>query len=607
MRRFYFQRSSGRLLFALLIISMLLVTGGCGGKAASPTPSLTPTDTLIPTSTPRPTATLTPTITPTPPPAANQVDFPVRAIVYRPWTTADWANVTLQPESGPYDSSDPKILAKQITEMQSAGIQVGLLPWNGEESDAQLEAIFAASQDSGFLWALLDETEKNGDPASGQITLDLQHIQKTFGDLPNYLQVDRRPVVFVDVEEQDDGCGMTTRWRDGNTPKAYLVMQAIPNYSTCAAQPDHWMDLYPDTPADPPVTDSYTLVAQSWHPYDLAGKQTALDQWGRDVLKMAGLHPDLEIIELFNDFAAQDNIELAEGWAGAGQYFLDVLAANGKGYQDLMAKALSSGEVIMVGAGNIAVCGSSGTQATADLLGQIQGTIFTAGNNAYDRGTFQEFAQCFDPTWGQYKSRIYPAVGDNDYLTGGATPYFQYFGERAGDPSKGYYSFDAGSWHVVVLNSVCRSAGGCGLDSPQVAWLKDDLDSHTSQCTLAIWQSPLYSSGQIGGTKSVLPFWTVLYDAGADVVVNGLDRDYERFAPMDPFGTLDQDKGIREFVVGTGGGGVRPMNSPQPNSEYTIAYTYGVLELKLKKGSYSWEFVPQAGMGATDSGDGECH
>ncbi len=268
----------------------------------------------------------------------------------------------------------------------------------------------------------------------------------------------------------------------------------------------------------------------------------------------------------------------------------------------------TSGDAVLVGAGDISICSSTGDDQTAALLRGISGEIFTAGDNSNNSGTTQQFNDCFNPTWGQYKSRIHPTPGNHDYLTSGASAYYNYFGSAAGPSGKGYYSYNLGSWHIVVLNSNCSSAGGCGAGSTQERWLRADLAANPTQCTAAYWHHPRFSSGAVhGNSTAVQPLWQALYDAGAEIVMNGHDHHYERFAPQTPSGGLDSLRGIREFIVGTGGAGTRGLGTTQPNSEVRNGSTLGVLKLTLHSGSYSWNFIPVAGKTFTDSGSEVCH
>jgi acid phosphatase type 7 len=266
---------------------------------------------------------------------------------------------------------------------------------------------------------------------------------------------------------------------------------------------------------------------------------------------------------------------------------------------------------VLVGAGDIASCDDlAGAVATANLLDKIPGTVFAAGDLAYPDGSAEQFANCYDPTWGRFKARTRPSPGNHEFHAAGGTPYFDYFGAGAGEPSKGYYSYDLGAWHVVVLNSNCPElSGGCAKGSAEEEWLRQDLAAHPAACTVGYWHHPLFSSGkEHGNDPEIKPFWEDLYAAHAAVVINGHDHDYERFAPQNPDGQADPAHGIREFVVGTGGkNSHRSFAAPRPNSEVRQANTFGVLKLTMHPKSFDWEFVPEAGKTFSDSGSGECH
>lgn len=262
----------------------------------------------------------------------------------------------------------------------------------------------------------------------------------------------------------------------------------------------------------------------------------------------------------------------------------------------------------MVGAGDIADCGNNRDEATARLLGRIGGTVFTLGDSVYDRGTSAEFRNCYAPSWGKYKRRTKPASGNHEYYTDNAAPYYSYFGARAGSPNKGYYSYNRGAWHVVVLNSNCDKIGGCGETSRQGKWLRADLARDKSRCTLAYFHHPLYASGTKVQTTSVRPFWDMLHADGADVILAGHAHRYERLAPQTPGGFRSYKNGIRQFIVGTGG---KPPSGPagakDDNSQVLNDSTPGVLKLNLHPRAYSWKFVPVAGKTFTDSGKQRCH
>jgi hypothetical protein len=271
----------------------------------------------------------------------------------------------------------------------------------------------------------------------------------------------------------------------------------------------------------------------------------------------------------------------------------------------------SKDDPVFVGAGDIASCDDlAGAEATAKLIDKIPGTVFAVGDLAYPDGSDEQFANCYGPTWGRFKDRTRPAPGNHEYHSNGASGYVHYFGAAAGDPTKGYYSYDLGQWHILALNSECVQVGGCDVTSKQGKWLQQDLKDHPAGCTLAYFHKPLFSSGLAHGNDlEVKPLWDMLYHAGADLVINGHDHDYERFAPQDPSGKADGEHGIREFVVGSGGKNSHRIfaSTPVPNSEARNADTFGVLRLTLHPKSYDWQFVPQEGKVFTDSGGGACH
>lgn len=276
-------------------------------------------------------------------------------------------------------------------------------------------------------------------------------------------------------------------------------------------------------------------------------------------------------------------------------------------------KVLEAQTFVLVGAGDIASCKNpEGARATAKLIEQIPGTVFAAGDLAYEHGSAEEFKNCYDPTWGRFKSRTKPALGNHEYAESTASGYFQYWGGQAGPTGKGYYSFDLGAWHIVVLNTNCsvEGLGGCGKDSAQEMWLKEDLASHPNACILAYGHHALFSSGVFrrhAAHPEVKQFWEDLYAAHADLILAGHEHSYERFAPQDPEGKADPGRGIREIVAGTGGRSHDLLGFATPNSEVRNWDTFGVLKLTLSSGKYAWEFIPEEGKSFRDSGTATCH
>jgi hypothetical protein len=255
--------------------------------------------------------------------------------------------------------------------------------------------------------------------------------------------------------------------------------------------------------------------------------------------------------------------------------------------------------------------------ATSDLLlNAPYSAVLALGDNQYTCGGYNAFLQSYGPSWGRVLGITHPVPGNHEYVTSGGTDcdfsgqaagYFQYFGSAAGEPGKGYYSYDLGSWHLLALNSNCLEIGGCLAGSPEETWLKADLAAHASQCTLAYWHHPRFTSSAVGETTDVAGFWDDLYSAGADLILNGHTHGYERFAPQDPQRQYDPAAGLRELVVGTGGEDFQALGSAKPLTELRQPDTFGVLQLTLHPSSYDWRFIPVAGSTFSDSGSGFCH
>ena len=254
---------------------------------------------------------------------------------------------------------------------------------------------------------------------------------------------------------------------------------------------------------------------------------------------------------------------------------------------------------------------------TSDLLVNTNlAAVLALGDTQYYCGSYSAHMLSYDPSWGRVKDITHPTVGNHEYLTDGGTGcttdnagaagYFKYFGKSAGSRGEGYYSFDIGDWHLIALNSNCGVAGGCSPSSPQGKWLSADLKAHKNHCTLAFWHIPLFSSGGRDNNNTEL-LWQQLYDHDADVILEAHDHIYERFAPQTSSGMPDPERGIRSFIVGTGGDELTEIVTTAANSEVRNASVFGVLMLTLHANSYEWNFVPEAGQTFTDTGSGLCH
>ena len=267
-----------------------------------------------------------------------------------------------------------------------------------------------------------------------------------------------------------------------------------------------------------------------------------------------------------------------------------------------------AGNPILVGAGDIARCDGPGDEQTADLLKILPGIVFTLGDNAYESGSPQDLQDCYAPTWGQLLDRTeFVVMGNHDLRTDNGQPNKDYFGSRIVRDGVTWYSQNVATWHVVVLDADCGLiSGGCGPGSPELTWLQSDLAANRQPCTLAMWHQPLFSSGSHGYDPLVKPFWDALYGAGAELVLNGHDHDYERFAPQDPSGTVDEARGMTEIVVGTGGGVPRGFAKPVANSLSRADHLYGVISITLLPDGWTTRFVSPDSLFA-DSSSGTCH
>lgn len=316
--------------------------------------------------------------------------------------------------------------------------------------------------------------------------------------------------------------------------------------------------------------------------------------------------PDGRYRESYLSFIAQQGqtyYVAVDGKAFAGGY-----SATGSIFMEWWQNPPSAGGTLLTAGDVHADCNGTFDEQTAQLLlGYPNATVAATGDLADPNSTATAFTNCYGPSWGQVESRTRPAVGNHEYdLSPNAAPYFNYFGtNQAGALGKGFYSYELGGWHVVVLNSNCTEVGGCGPGSEQYAWLQQDLTANVNSCTLAYFHHPLFASSDLA-TPRVKPFWDLLYQYGADVIVNAHARQYERFAPMTPDGVVDTTRGIREFVVGTGGAPPLPLGAPAANSEIVSNSAYGVLKLDLNADGYTWKFLPTAGTTLTDSGHGTC-
>jgi hypothetical protein len=572
-----------------------------------------------------------------------QPAMPIRAAMYYDWYPEAWQQHGIarfthySPTLGLYDSGDQSVVAAHVGAMRYANLDAGIVSWwgRGTPSDTRLPQLLAAAPDV-FRWAVYYEPEGVGDPSAETIRNDLLYIRDHLASSPGYLRVGGRFVVFA-YGSGAEGCGMVQRWKDANTVGAYVVLKVFPGYRTCPEQPDGWHQYGPSQAEDDHSPWAYTISPGFY----LAGESAErlprdLATWRRAIQDMVDSGARFQLVTTFNEWGEGTAIESANEWQTASGYgaYLDAMhelvpvrpppapAPNGP------ARSRSSDPVIAA-AGDIACDPASGSfnagrgtgsncaQAeTAALLRPNLAAVLTLGDTQYEDNQYGKFLASFDRSWGKLKHLIRPTIGNHEYLTPQAAGYFRYFGSAAGDPSKGYYSYDIGKWHLISLNSECGFVGGCGPGSPQERWLRADLAAHPARCTLAYWHEPRFSSGEHGNALQMGFIWNILVAAHADVVLSGHNHDYERFDPLGaspPVGDKFQDPtpapdGIREFVVGTGGRNHYAFDHPPLAGEAVRnSSTYGVLQLTLHPTSYDWHFVPVDGVGFTDAGSGTCN
>ena len=306
-------------------------------------------------------------------------------------------------------------------------------------------------------------------------------------------------------------------------------------------------------------------------------------------------------------------------YAAEGDYHVTVSVTNSLNVTGTDGLTVDATAPVIIAAGDIGDCTRTSDEATGALLDTIPGTVMPLGDNAYVSGTPTEYANCYDPAWGRVKNRTRPVPGNHDYYNPGpsknADGYFGYFGAAAGPDKKGYYDFTLGTWFIIVLNTGTENGDSIKAGSAQEQWLRAELASHSQQCTLALWHHPQFTTvtGRPFIRPETTPLFQALYDGGVDLLLNGHDHTYQRFAPMRADGTADAAFGVRQITVGTGGGeGLYGFGPTTPNLEVRAGNgedpTFGVLKLTLHESSYDWKFIPAPGLGSfTDSGTGNCH
>ena len=554
-----------------------------------------------------------------------QPSLPIVAAFYYPWFPHAWNQSGLYPFSnftphqGFYASSEGSVIRQHITQAHDSGIDAFLASWWGEghRTDVALAAVMTEASKSDpleFRWAIYYEREGIEDPSVEDILADLSYLEEEFFSRPNYLHVDSDPVLFV-YGDPDDGSEMATRWlqvKQRLNERLYLNLKVFPGYLEGPNQPNSWHQ-YAPAESLIEMKGSVNLSPGFWKANESTPRLERNEARFRlEVEEMSKKEVDFHLITSWNEWGEGTSIEPSLEF---GNLYLDILCEVLNPQESCGGQVQSQGDspYVLVGAGDIADCDGH-EEATARLVegvirsGYQDVGVFVAGDAAYESGTDEEFRECYDPTWGRFKERTFPAPGNHEYRTPDAAGYYAYFGAAAGTSGQGYYSYDVGEWHVVVINSNCEDLGGCEKGSAQELWLRSDLASNKSKCILAYSHHPRFSSGHHGDNPELSDLWSTLYEFGVEVFISGHDHNYERFAPQKPDGTLDSETGIRQFVVGTGGKSLREIEAVKPNSEAASDQDHGVLKLSLHADSYEWEFISTAlPTFYRDSGSSRCN
>ncbi|WP_299444946.1 DNRLRE domain-containing protein [uncultured Phycicoccus sp.] len=631
----------------------------------APTSTPTPTATTSAMASPTPTGSATPTPTPTGQgPIRATFYYPWFPEAWKQQGFDPFTRYV--PSAGWYDSSAPALIDQHIDSMVYAGMDAGIASWwgQGSRTDTRIGALLSRAAGKPFTWALYYEREGSSDPSASTIAADLAYVKANYATNPAYLKVGGKPVIFV-YADPGDGCGMADRWAAGNASAGFhVVLKNFSGYATCASQPGDWHQYAPAN-ATQVSTTSYSVSPGFWRPDESARLVRDPARFASNVAAMVASGKRWQLVTTWNEWGEGTSVESATQWAtssGHGTY-ADILhrALVGTGSTPTPTptpttsatptasatptptptpSTTPTGGALVAAVGDIACSSTSSSfkgglgtstscrqQAVADLLaGRDVSAFLPLGDIQYECGDLAEFRASYDLAWGRYMDITRPVVGNHEYGTScgrnEASGYFTYFGDRAGPAGKGWYSYDIGDWHLIALNSQCHYGttgvlvGGCSTSSAQYAWLQQDLAAHPNRCTIAYWHEPRWSSGKHGNAQSMSDIWNLLVTSGAELALAGHNHSYERFeplgtAPKDTSSSVQQPtpdpNGMRQFVVGTGGKTHYDFTAPMLTGE-TVRNgdTFGVLFLTLGDGTYSWEFVPEAGKTFTDSGSATC-
>jgi acid phosphatase type 7 len=563
-----------------------------------------------------------------PPGAQAETTPPVKAAFFYPWfpETENW-QTQYSPALGTYDSSNPTLLAAQMAQLRWAGLDAVISSWwgPGSPTDQRMPAVLDAAAGQGLTVSAYYESEGAADPTVDDIKADLGRLT-TLAVHEAWLMVDAKPVLFVH-NANDTTCELVRKWRQAAGADWYLNLEVFDGHARCPDQPDSWHEY---SAADALSTHAPYSVSASPGFWKFDELKARLDRnvarWRADLSTMADAEVQWKLLTSFNEWGEGTAIEPATQWQtpnGMGEYLSAArqVFVEGKRFTGVTPTTPNplpeppAGAVVVAAAGDISCetgnldpktrCASP---LTADTVVAMNPTaVLALGDLQYDKGTLESFKSRYDPSWGRFKAKTYPAPGNHEWGTSNAQGYRDYFATgvpAAVDVTRLYYSYDLGPWHFVSLDSECKGTGGCDAGGEQTTWLTADLAANDGKPTLVYWHHPRFTSDRRGDNTDMSETWNALVaDRDVQLVLSGHTHMYERFAPM---GTAGPDPaGLREFIVGTGGRNhICPPAAKHAGSEVSDCTTFGVLQLTLNSdGSYDWRFVAAAGTGSfTDSG-----
>lgn len=610
----------------------------------TPSPSPEPTPSPSPEPTPSPSPEPTPTATPEPPPPpdpAQEVTFPARAAFTYPWFPETWTvggvHVAYHPTLGYYDSSDPNVVDQHVRSLDYGKVQVGIASWWGPGTHAEetrMPLLFDRTRAllSPLKWSVYYEAEGSGNPTSAEIASDLSYLQR-YAARGGYAHVGGKPVVFV-YNANDTTCEVADRWKAA-APDWYVVLKVFSGYLTCPNQPDAWHQYGPAT-GESVHRDSYVISPGYWKANEPA-PQLARDpaEWRARIRRQVASAKPWQLVTTFNEWGEGTAVESAAEWASASGHgtYVDALHDDGAELpppppeptptptptvEPTPTATPAPADPVVLAAGDIQRPGSTSNPTEAILDSTPHDALVTLGDNQYDSGTLADYNAFYSNTWGDAadKPKNYPAPGNHEHASTLSSNYCAYFltgnnGRAAQDPCQGniarpFYSFNVGQWHFVSMDSGSSGGTSGDLTAEQKTFLTSDLAADNHKCEAVFWHHPRYSAGTHGPNPSLADDWSVLMDAGVDVVLNGHDHNYQRWQPMGPNGSPDP-LGPREFVVGTGGGSHYTTTNRPAGLDSFNDTAFGVLSLTLHPEGYDWKFLPESGKTFTDSGTGACH